>query len=133
MTGNIDLVLNNKPSEQNLEYYLVNYTCTSKTIESRQVSIVANYENANCDSYSVLTKNSPSTLSVSLKSSLNKNCKKSNELPLIIGLSVGVPIFVILCISLTIYLVKRKNERSLQSFGKDNYLQDMKESYDRNN
>ena len=123
------MVLSSKPINGSIDYNLVNYNCTSASVESKQVSIVTNYENGNCDSFSVITSNSPNTLSVSLKTSLNQNCKKSSDIPLIVGLSVGLPIFVILCICLIVYLAKRSNANNLQSFGKDNNMQEMRDSH----
>ena len=78
LNGNIDLILDERPSNnQDFEIDLISYNCsTLLTLSDSQVRLETNYPNDQCDSISKKLKNQPNTLSISISTSLNKNCGK---------------------------------------------------------
>ena len=78
LNGNIDLVLDERPSSnQQVEIDLISYNCnTLPSLSESQVRLQTNYPNNQCDSVTRNINNQPNTLSVSLSSTLNKNCRK---------------------------------------------------------
>ena len=134
ISGKIDLVINSPPDQFNSSLVeIVKYECSTNEIQSNQISVVTNYQNGDCDSYSVIPFNNPTTLSVSLQPNVNSNCKKkTKKVGLIVGLSIGVPILVVIFILLLIFIFKKKNERSMKKFtknAKENNMLDMKTYY----
>ena len=77
LDGNLELVLEERPSKnENITVNLISYQCPQKTnLADSQIKLTTNYKDNNCDFYSKNLKNEPNTLSVSISSTLNQNCK----------------------------------------------------------
>ena len=77
LNGTIDLVLNERfESDSNVSYQLFSYRSSQKiVISDSQINLIVNYTNSKCDSFSKKINNQQNTLSVSVSSTLNKNCR----------------------------------------------------------
>ena len=106
--GELNILVDNKPSQQT-SYDLISYNCPqSISLSEEQIKISTKNNNQN----SCLKKNvniSPSTLSVTISP-----CERN--LGLIIGLSVGLPIFCLGVFLVFFFVAKAKRKRADKEF-----------------
>ena len=75
-----------------------------------------NYNGSSCDTIHSQAINQPGTLGVSLTSTLGNKCNGGNNLGLIVGLSVGIPVFVILLLGIITFVSRKKKKNRLKNF-----------------
>ena len=76
LNGDIEIVLDERPiSDGDVSYNLISYNCSQQIkLSDSQVKLKTNYKDSQCDSISQKISNQQNTLSVSISSTLNKNC-----------------------------------------------------------
>ena len=78
LNGSIELILYERPSNnEDIQVNLISYNCsTLLSLSESQIRLETNYPDNQCDSVSRKINNRPNSLSVSISSTLNKNCGK---------------------------------------------------------
>ena len=121
INGTVQMCLNEQlPTGATTTFFLINYGTGSKrrsvinvslpNVSNSQIKVVPNYNMSTCDLYSAQVVNMQGSLGVALTRSFSGKCGGAN-IGLIIGLSVGIPLFTILVL-VTILLIKRRREES---------------------
>ena len=92
LNGSLQILLNDRPNEGNSSFQLLSYNCSqSLNVSDSQIQVVSNYQNSECDKVNSYLNTQPNSLSISLSSSLDQNCKKKkNNLPIILGVVFGI-------------------------------------------
>ena len=77
LNGEIDLQFDERPSSDgNYSLQLISYNCSQKiNISDSQIKLTPNYKDSKCDSIKQQINNQQNSLSISISSTLNKNCK----------------------------------------------------------
>ena len=93
INGNISLNLQTQPQQGTTNFQVISYNCSQQVnISSSQIQVIPNYNGSSCDTINSQTINQPNSLGVSLTSTIGNKCNGGNNLGLIIGLVVGIPL-----------------------------------------
>lgn len=114
LDGKIQINLNARPNKTVITLLLFNFTSSPNSVKTSQIKVESKYANSKCDKTTYSVNNQPSSLSVSLHFDFNGNCRAN--LGLIIGLSVGIPLFLILLVLVTLFLIRIHNNRKAEEF-----------------
>ena len=137
--GKINVSLTEQPQKGATTIVLIRYNCTTTTrssylrslkkrVDSSQVVVSTDYQNSKCDQVSSTVNQDQSTLSVSLSSTINGNCKgktfkktskiikinKKQKIGFPIGAILGIvlgAVGVTLLIIFTVIFFKKREER----------------------
>eukprot|EP01091_Cochliopodium_minus_P014253 TRINITY_DN4803_c0_g3_i1.p1 TRINITY_DN4803_c0_g3~~TRINITY_DN4803_c0_g3_i1.p1 ORF type:complete len:392 (+),score=79.15 TRINITY_DN4803_c0_g3_i1:413-1588(+) len=126
--GNITLILEERPQISSTnDILLFKYNCSQTTIilAQSQFKVESTYKKKECDKIGTNLLNQQNSLSVSLSTTLNSNCKP--KLGLIIGLSVGVPLFLLLVSAVVVLLIRFHSKNESERIVSD-YHTNMKEN-----
>ena len=109
LNGEIELNIDERASNnQNFSFTLFSYNCSSTPkFSDSQIVLNTNYKGNNCDQYNKFSSVNQNTLSVSISSTLNKNCKGISR-GAIAGILIGAVVGSLLIILLIIFLLKRR-------------------------
>ena len=79
LNGNLSLILNDQPVSDNFSIVLISYNCSDTlNISDSQLQISTTYKNSQCDQVSSKINNQQNSLSVTISSQLNSNCKTNS-------------------------------------------------------
>ena len=77
INGSISLALVEQPNSGDSSFVILKYNCSDQLeISDSQVTLATNYQNSKCDKISSQLNNQQNSLSITISSKLNSNCKK---------------------------------------------------------
>ena len=116
INGNVSLNLETQPQQGTTNLQIISYNCSQQAnISSSQIQVIPNYNGSSCDTINSQANNQPNSLGVSLTSTLGNKCNGGKNLGLIIGLAVGIPCGIALIVSISIVILKSKQNRELNA------------------
>ena len=120
INGNISLNLETQPQQGTTNFQVISYNCTQQVnISSSQIQVNPNYNGSSCDTINSQAINQPGSLGISLTSTLGNKCNGGKSLGLIIGLSVGIPLFVIILVVSLVAITKYNRKKKMNKFAKE--------------
>ena len=84
-----------------------------------QIQVNPNYNGSSCDTINSQSINQPNSLGISLTSTIGNKCNGGKKLGLIIGLAVGIPLFVIILVVSIISIMKYNQKKRMETLRND--------------
>ena len=118
--GNITLNLLSQPQPGTTILQVINYNCSQQVnLSSLHIQLNTNYNGSECDTINPQATIQPGIVEISIFSTLGNKCGGGKNLGVIIGLSVGIPLALLLiglCVFFAIALKRKKKKEEKEEF-----------------
>jgi hypothetical protein len=128
--GQIIINLESRPNQTDISFLLFNHNGTAHVSDSN-LKVTTNYKDSKCDKIDSSVSNLPNSLFVQLTTDFGANCV--NRLGIILGLSLGVPLFLIVLITFIFFILRRKMKKDAKEFQKEWNQNDVEMKWNSNN
>ena len=119
--GKIELNIETKPTQSDLTILLFQYSSNNVTtgLKDSNIKLNSNYTDGKCDKIKHSVNDLPNLLFIQLKTNFGY-CKKL--LAIILGLSLGIPIFLVVIAVTVLFVMRKKLVDDALDFQKDNEM-----------